>query len=138
MVRETEKTQALTAPEIFRRLAVPSDLHEHTPACYSHVMNVHVGSFLLSGFLLFLDLLSWAIIIRAVISWFKTPAQYGFISTFFVDVTEPIYRVIRRYVRPIGPMDFSPIVALLALMVIRWAVITLVAGNLGIVDFVSR
>lgn len=101
-------------------------------------MNFGIGAFLLSGFLLFIDLLSWAIIIRAVISWFKTPAQYGFIATFFVDVTEPIYRVIRRYVRPVGPMDFSPIVALLALMIIRWAVITLVAGNLGIVDFVSR
>ena len=99
---------------------------------------MNIGAFVLSGFSFFIELLSWAIIIRAVISWFRTPAQYGFIANFFVDVTEPVYRIIRRYVRPMGSIDFSPIIALLALMVIRWAVFTLVAGNLGIVDFISR
>lgn len=101
-------------------------------------MNVNIGSFLLSGFSFFVELLSWAIILRAIVSWFRTPAQYGFIAQFLVDATEPMYRVIRRYVRPVGPIDFSPIVALLGLMIIRWAVVTLVAGNLGIVDFISR
>lgn len=101
-------------------------------------MNFNIGAFLLNVFLFFIELLSWAIILRAVTSWFKTPAQYGFISNFLVSVTEPMYRIVRRYVRPAGPVDFSPIVALLALMIIRWGVTALVGGSLGIVDFVAR
>lgn len=101
-------------------------------------MNFSIGAFLLNVFSFFIELLSWAIILRAIVSWFKEPAQYGFIARFLVNVTESLYRVVRRYVRPIGPIDFSPIVALLALMIIQWAVTKLVGGSLGIVDFVTR
>lgn len=61
---------------------------------------------------LFLTVLSFAIIGRALLSWvdpgFKTPA-----GKIIYDITEPIIGPIRRVMPTIGMFDLSPIVALL-------------------------
>lgn len=95
-------------------------------------MNVSV--FVLQVFSLFIELASWAIIIRVLISWFKAPHDYGVIARFFYDTTEPILRLARAIVPRLGPVDVSPIVALLGLMLIRWLVFKLVAGNIAVVE----
>lgn len=77
-------------------------------------------------------LLNWLIIIRVIISWLR-PTQvdprWRKILAFIYQVTEPILGPIRRLL-PVGRMgiDFSPLVALLALMIIRNFVLGLLRG----------
>lgn len=71
---------------------------------------------LLIGTLLYkaMDLYSWAMIIYILMSWFPG-ARESAIGEFLGKITEPYLEVFRRFIPPVGMMDFSPIVALLAL-----------------------
>ena len=62
-------------------------------------------------------LLSWAIIIRAFLSWVN-PDPYNMIVQFLYRVTEPVLEPIRRLLPPMG-VDFSPMIAVLALMFLQ-------------------
>ncbi|NCP09681.1 YggT family protein [bacterium] len=66
-----------------------------------------------------LTLYMWIIIARAVISW-VSPDPYNPIVRFLIRVTEPVLGRIRRLI-PInlGGMDFSPIIALLAIIFLQ-------------------
>ena len=67
-----------------------------------------------------LDLLWWAIIISAVLSWLvafdiinlRNRAIYS-ISQFLDRVTDPVLRPFRRIIPSLGGVDISPIVVLL-------------------------
>ena len=73
-----------------------------------------------------LNVLIFAIIGRALISWFD-PTFNNPISRFLFEVTEPILGPIRR-IMPGGMMiDFSPIIAILLLRVVMSAVESLAA-----------
>jgi YggT family protein len=61
---------------------------------------------------LILRLLSFAIIGRALLSWFD-PGMNSTVGRFLFDLTEPIIAPIRRVVPSIGAFDLSPIIALL-------------------------
>ena len=47
---------------------------------------------------------------------------------FLRDVSEPYLRLFRRFIPMIGPLDISPIVALLALQIVGSLVVGLVRG----------
>ncbi|NCO59485.1 MAG: hypothetical protein COZ70_15080 [Deltaproteobacteria bacterium CG_4_8_14_3_um_filter_51_11] len=66
-----------------------------------------------------LTLYMWIIIARAVISW-VSPDPYNPIVRFLIRATEPVLGRIRRLI-PInlGGMDFSPIIALLAIIFLQ-------------------
>ena len=61
--------------------------------------------------------LSFAIIIRALISWIM-PAEGSGFSRVLVDVTEPILAPIRRILPPVGGIDFSPLLAIILIQVV--------------------
>ncbi len=61
---------------------------------------------------LVLRLLSFAIIGRALLSWFD-PGMNSTVGRLLFDLTEPIIAPIRRVVPSIGAFDLSPIIALL-------------------------
>lgn len=65
-----------------------------------------------------LTILTWIIIIRALISWVN-PDPYNSIVQFLYRVTEPILMPIRRILPAMGGFDLSPIVALIGIMFIR-------------------
>ena len=65
-----------------------------------------------------LTILTWIIIIRALISWVN-PGPYNPIVQFLYRVTEPILMPIRRILPALGGFDLSPIVALVGIMFIR-------------------
>jgi YggT family protein len=75
---------------------------------------------------LLLDVLRWIIIIQAILSWL---VAFNVINTYndFVrrllfaldKVTEPLYRPIRRILPDFGGIDFSPLVVLLLIYVLR-------------------
>ena len=78
-----------------------------------------------------LQVLWWIIIIQAVLSWLVAfnviNTHNDFVRTFFnaLDrLTRPLYAPIRRLLPDFGGLDFSPVVVLLLIFVLR----TLLAG----------
>jgi len=66
-----------------------------------------------------LDIYKWVIIIAALISWVN-PDPYNPIVRFLYSVTEPVLRPIRRLIGfRLGPIDISPIIAILAIVFIQ-------------------
>ena len=65
-----------------------------------------------------LTILTWIIIIRALISWVN-PDPYNSIVQFLYRVTEPILMPIRRILPAMGGFDLSSIVALVGIVFIR-------------------
>jgi YggT family protein len=62
-----------------------------------------------------LTLYMWVIIARALISWVN-PDPYNPIVRFLVSVTEPVLYFIRRKLPVnLGGIDFSPVIAILAI-----------------------
>lgn len=82
--------------------------------------------FLLSNFLLavakllnfVLGAYIWIVIARAVISWVSAD-PYNPIVRFLVQVTEPVLYRIRRYLPPMGGIDLSPVVLILAIIFLQ-------------------
>lgn len=62
-------------------------------------------------------ILNFAIIIRALMSWFN-PSPDNPIVRFVIEITEPVLAPLRRIVPRIGMIDITPIVAILLMNVI--------------------
>jgi YggT family protein len=67
---------------------------------------------------IFAFVLTWAIIIRALLSWFSVSGAQP-VLRLLVEITEPVLAPIRRVLPTAGMLDFSPLVALLLIQVIR-------------------
>lgn len=67
---------------------------------------------------LILQLLTFAIIGRAIVSWFDPTGRWP-IQRVLIDLTEPIIAPIRRVVPSMGMIDISPFIALLLIQVVR-------------------
>lgn len=82
------------------------------------------GFSLLQLFLTLLDIYTWVIIIRALISW-VSPDPYNPIVQILHRVTEPVLRPVRRLIPPhkLGGLDLSPLVVLLAIQFIKYFLI---------------
>lgn len=75
---------------------------------------------------LLLSILTWIIIIQAVLSWL---VAFNVINTYndFVRqvlyaldrITEPLYRPIRRILPDFGALDLSPLVVILIIYILR-------------------
>jgi len=66
---------------------------------------------------IFAFVLTWAIIIRALLSWFSIGGVQP-VFRLLVEITEPVLAPIRRVLPTAGMLDFSPLVALLLIQVI--------------------
>jgi YggT family protein len=63
------------------------------------------------------------VIVRSVISWLRVDPYSQLVRTLFM-ATEPLLRGIRRFVPLMGPgIDFSPVVLLIALSLIRTVIV---------------
>lgn len=65
-----------------------------------------------------LTALQFAIIARSLFSWVD-PTGRTPVGAFLVRITEPVIAPIRRVMPATGFMDFSPLVALLLIVIIR-------------------
>ena len=65
-----------------------------------------------------LNLLMYALIGRALLSWFDPRMNWG-ISRALYQVTEPIVAPLRRVIPPMGMFDISFIVAILLVQVLQ-------------------
>ena len=73
-----------------------------------------------------LQLLVWIIIAQVIISWLVAfnviNTQSNFVRTVLTTLdrlTDPLYRPIRKILPDFGGIDFSPIVLILAIQIIR-------------------
>ncbi|MBM9514539.1 YggT family protein [Desulfogranum marinum] len=82
--------------------------------------------FMLSNFLLavakllnfVLSAYIWVIIGRAVISWVNAD-PYNPIVRFLIQITEPVLSKIRRVLPPMGGLDLSPMLLILAVIFLQ-------------------
>jgi YggT family protein len=74
-----------------------------------------VLAFLVSVVRLLGDILTWLIVLRAVLSWVR-PVRYSSwwsaLNQFLYETTEPVLAPIRRRLPLGGGIDFSPLVAI--------------------------
>ena len=59
-----------------------------------------------------------AFIARALLPWFRL-SPYHPIMRFLIQITEPVLAPLRRYIRPMGTLDFTPMVAIILLMIVE-------------------
>lgn len=65
----------------------------------------------------FAQVLFWAIIIRALLSWFNLGGGQP-VFRLLMEITEPVLAPIRRVVPSLGMIDLSPLIALILIQVI--------------------
>jgi uncharacterized protein YggT (Ycf19 family) len=66
-------------------------------------------------------LIIFAYIVATLILQFARPGYsrwFDALMTFLRDVSEPYLSIFRRFIPPIGPIDISPIVAILVLQIV--------------------
>jgi YggT family protein len=65
-----------------------------------------------------------------ITSWIRLPYSLWLnrIQRFLYDVCEPYLRIFRRIVPPIGPLDLSPMIAVIVLIVVQRVVASLLTG----------
>jgi YggT family protein len=75
---------------------------------------------------LLLQVLTWIIIIQAILSWLVAfnviNTQSDFVRSLLYAlerITDPIYRPVRKLMPDFGGIDFSPLVVLLLIYVLR-------------------
>ncbi|MEX2425807.1 MAG: YggT family protein [Thermomicrobiaceae bacterium] len=74
--------------------------------------------FVLNVLLMFLTVMQFAIVGRAILSWFDR-SQSNPVSQFLVQLTEPIVAPVRAILPSMGMIDLSPLVTILILLVLR-------------------
>lgn len=86
-------------------------------------MDVRVGALVEAAFVVYY----WLIFARIVMSWFRPNTYSSFyydLHSFVERLTEPYLGIFRRMIPPVGAIDFSPMIALIALDFIRRIVIS--------------
>ena len=60
-------------------------------------------------------------------SWIRLPYQpwLNRVQRFLYDVCDPYLRIFRRFLPPLGPLDLSPMVALVVLFVVQSVLVSL-------------
>ena len=79
----------------------------------------------------FISVYILVIIVYIITSWIRLPYSpwLNRVQRFLYDVCDPYLRLFRRVVPPLGPLDLSPMLAVITLLVLR-AVLTSVLGRL--------
>jgi YggT family protein len=65
-----------------------------------------------------LDLYSLIVLVAVVMSWMQVPSANP-LARFVHTMTEPVLDPIRRALPPMGGLDFSPMVLLIGLRILR-------------------
>ena len=75
--------------------------------------------FLINFIVLLCEVLTLAIIVRVILFWFS-PRQTSRLAIMLLQITEPFLRPLRRIVPRAGVFDFTPMVAIVILMLISY------------------
>lgn len=69
----------------------------------------------------------YGVVIQAILSWIN-PGTYNPAVSLLYSLTEPVLRPVRKLLPPIGGMDLSPLLAVLALEVLRRLLVPLLGA----------
>lgn len=75
------------------------------------------------------QILTLAIIIRAVLSWFPPSRSLTPVYALLNEATDPVLRPIQRRLPTFGGFDLSPLVAILLIGVVESLMLSLLAGH---------
>jgi YggT family protein len=67
----------------------------------------------------FVYVYSLLIFAYVIASWIRIPYSLNWLQRFLYDVCEPYIRIFRRLLPPVGPLDLSPVIAILSLYLLR-------------------
>ncbi len=73
-----------------------------------------------------LELLKWLIIVRALMSWFTSPATDNPFVRGIRKITDPILRPVSEMLPVMGGVDLSPIVAFFAIVLLQQVLLRLI------------
>jgi len=73
------------------------------------------------------EVYSFLIIAQVLMSWIPHD-RYHPVFRFIEEITEPVLTPFRRLIPSVGGIDFSPIIALMALELVRRIILSLLAG----------
>ncbi|MBW7882015.1 MAG: YggT family protein [Caldilineaceae bacterium] len=80
-------------------------------------------------FAVFLQVYSYILLARALISWIPNLDPYNPIVQVLYQITEPVLEPVRRLIPPLGGMiDISIIVVFFAIMILQQMLLTLAAA----------
>ena len=79
--------------------------------------------------LLLLNFYLFTIIVQVVLSWIA-PQQYNPVTVLLYQLNEPILRPARRLIPPIEGLDLSPLVVLIAITFIKYAIYSWVPSGI--------
>jgi YggT family protein len=85
-------------------------------------------SFFMSFVLLFIQILSYAIIGRVIMSWIDQPGSMR-ITQILNEITEPVLAPLRSVLPSMGMFDFTPIIAMLLLQLLESLVRSAIVGG---------
>ena len=74
----------------------------------------------------FLDVYILLILAYVLTSWIKLPYALHRLQRFLDDVCEPYIRLFRRVLPSLGPLDLSPMVAVITLIVVQRMLVGLI------------
>ncbi|MGI6208125.1 MAG: YggT family protein [Anaerolineae bacterium] len=83
-----------------------------------------IAVFLINFVNILFEVLSLAIFVRIILSWFRVDPYNPFMQILY-QITEPVLAPFRRIIPPIGMIDITPIVALLVLRLVQRIIINL-------------
>lgn len=72
-------------------------------------------NYLIQFLSIFITILTWAILIRVLLSWIPNLSRDNPLVQLLMQITDPVLEPGRRLIPPMGGMDFSPIVVILVL-----------------------
>ena len=80
----------------------------------------------------FVYLYIFLILAYVITSWIRLPYSpwLNRIQRFLYDVCDPYLRLFRRILPPVGPLDLSPMIAVIALVVLEQVVVEGLLGRL--------
>ena len=95
------------------------------------ITRVDIGNYVDALFTVYIVLIFLYILLNLLFSFgMRLPyARWSdAILSFLRDVCEPYLRLFRRFIPPLGRFDFSPIIAIFVLYIVRTIVVNAIAG----------
>jgi len=78
---------------------------------------------LIKGVYWFFTIIIWIMIARILLTWFPNVNWYNQPFKAMKEITDPILEPFRKIIPPLGGIDFSPIVAFIAIEIVREIVV---------------
>ncbi len=84
-----------------------------------------IGQILLTTSDLFFTLMTFLILGRVILSWLPQ-YRYSQVGQFIYSITDPVMRPIQNLIPPLGMIDISPIIAIIALQILQTIIGTII------------